>query len=305
MPLDPPTFEAVAASNPLVARIRRLARQRRFRLSEGLCLVEGPKLVAEALDAGAHATVVVRDGEVPADIGALEVARRVTAGGGRAVELPPGVLAGVVDAVSPQPLAALVVRRPCEPDELLASLTGEGATPGPILVLAGVSDPGNVGTLLRSAEAAGARAVVCAVGGADPFQPKVVRAAAGSLFRVPVIESWTAEEAVGALTRAGLTCFGTEARRGAPMDETPLAGSPVLVLGNEAHGLGPEVADAIDRWLTIPMAGRVESLNVAMAGTLVLFEAARQRRAAPPSSSSARTPEVIGRGPTGRQGSPR
>jgi TrmH family RNA methyltransferase len=150
---------------------------------------------------------------------------------------------------------------------------------GPLaLVLVGVGDPGNAGTLLRSAEAAGAGAVLFCEGSADPYAPKCVRASAGSIFRVAVTRSAGARDALEWIASAGLGTVATVARGAQPYDEVALAGPVALVLGNEAHGLPEQVGAQVVRSVTIPMVGRTESLNVGMAGTILCFESLRQRR---------------------------
>ncbi len=177
-----------------------------------------------------------------------------------------------MDAVTPQGVAAIgrfAARPPAE-------VAGDA---GPLaLVLVGVADPGNAGTLLRSAEAAGAGAVLFCDGSVDPYGPKCVRASAGSLFRLAVSRDADAGAALAALAAHGLTTVATLARGAPPYDAGDLAGPLAIVLGSEAHGLPPAIGAAVDRVVTIPMAGRAESLNVAMAGTILCFESLRQRR---------------------------
>ena len=173
-----------------------------------------------------------------------------------AFELGPGVMERVASTEAPQPLLAVVgLRRWNVPAD--ASL---------VLVADRLADPGNAGTIIRSAEAAGADAVVLTPGSVDPFNPKVVRASAGSLFRVPVVEARIDEVALRRL--------GTSSHHGDVYTDVDLVAPVALVIGNEAHGL-PEDAP-VDGWVTIPSS--VESLNAAMAATVLLFEAARQRR---------------------------
>src|SRR5690606_19426236 len=148
------------------------------------------------------------------------------------------------------------------------------AAAGPLaLVLVGVSDPGNAGTLLRSAEAAGGGAVLFCDGAVDPYGPKCVRSSAGSLFRLAVTREATSGAALAAAAAAGLRRVGTLARGAPPYDAVDLAGPVALVLGSEAHGLPAAVAAVVDENVTIPMAGATESLNVGMAGTVLCFEA--------------------------------
>jgi TrmH family RNA methyltransferase len=157
------------------------------------------------------------------------------------------------------------------PDEAAAD------TADVVLVLVDLSDPGNAGTLVRTAEASGVGAVLVTGQTVDPYSPKCVRASAGSVFRIPTLVMTDAAACLARLRRTRHRTVGTAARRGTPVHEADLAPPLALVLGNEAHGLADEVAAHIDEWVHVPMAGRVESLNVAATGAVVLFEAARQR----------------------------
>jgi TrmH family RNA methyltransferase len=141
------------------------------------------------------------------------------------------------------------------------------------LVADRINDPGNAGTLLRSAEAAGVDGVVFTAGSVDVFNPKVVRASAGALFAVPVVTDVDLAQALGHDRRS----FGTTSHAGTPFTEADLTQPAAIVVGNEAHGL--DAATPVDEWVTIPHRGRAESLNVAMAATLLVFEVARQRGA--------------------------
>lgn len=236
-------------------------------------MVDGPTLVAEALEAGVPlAHVFAAPG---ADRSLLARAERA----GAAIHpVTADVLARATDAVTPNGVAAIARRL-----EVPVAEAVRVAATGPLaLVLAGVSDPGNAGTLVRAAEAAGAVAVLFCAGSVDPTNPKCVRAAAGSLFHLPVAIGGEATEVLEQLRAAGVQTAATVVRDGLPYDETDLRGPLALVLGPEAHGLPPAVVDAVDLRLTIPMAGRAESLNVAMAGAVVCFESLRQRRSTAP-----------------------
>ena len=171
-----------------------------------------------------------------------------------------GVLARVTDTVTPQPVAAIGRFADVSPGTA-ASAAGPLA-----LVLVGVGDPGNAGTLLRSAEAAGGGAVLFCDGSVDPYGPKCVRASAGSVFRVAVTRSGDAGEVLACLASAGLGTLATVARGARPYDEVDLAGPVALVLGSEAHGLPGDVAARVEQAVTIPMVGRTESLNVGHGG---------------------------------------
>ncbi len=247
--------------NPRLQRLRRLSDDRRFRASEGAFVVEGPHLVAEALATGLVSSVFVEPG-VSADgldgPGGVEV---------HAVE--PGALARVTDATTSQGIAAVAVRRP--------ATLAEAAAGTPVLVLVEVGDPGNAGTLLRTAEAAGFGAVLFTKGSVDPWSPKCVRASAGAVLRVPVIYGGEAATVLEQVAGTGRRRIGTRAQAAVPYAEADRPADVALVLGSEAHGLPDALSRSLDGWVSIPMAGRAESLNVAMAGTVLCFEVARRR----------------------------
>jgi TrmH family RNA methyltransferase len=195
------------------------------------------------------------------------VARIVAAGLPIAV-LKDGVLEKLGSTVTPQPVLATAPK-----PEQHGHLEGDG------LVLVGIelADPGNVGTVLRSAEASGAAGIVLSAGSVDAYNPKVVRASAGAIFGVPVIEGWSAVEALDVLGQQGRQRLAADARGGTPYDAVEFTAPTAVVLGSEAHGI-PTVLDAhLDGRVTIPMQGPTESLNVATAATVLCFESARQR----------------------------
>jgi TrmH family RNA methyltransferase len=192
----------------------------------------------------------------------------IDAGGAPVYEVAVGVIDRIASTVTPQPVLAVVRRR----DVPLATAAGAVAVGGFVVVAAGLADPGNLGTILRSAEAAGAGAVVVTEATVDVYNPKVVRASAGALFHVPVV----VDVALGDLSALGVPLLGAVADGGTPYDEAPLDVACALVLGSEAHGL--PVGLRLDGLVSIPHRGRAESLNVAMAATVLCFEAARRRR---------------------------
>jgi RNA methyltransferase, TrmH family len=268
----------IGARHPTMQRMRRLTRRRSARSEERAFVIEGPTLVYEVLAAQASgsppggASAVVEEVLVEPDCPA-ELAERAAAAGATVRQVAAGGLARVTDAVTPQPAAAIARI----PD---VGLDAAVHAAGPLaLVLVAVGDPGNGGTLLRSAEAAGAGAVLFCDGSVDPFGPKCVRSSAGSLFRLAVVREAGAADALRALRGADLATVGTVARDGRAYDAQDLSRPTAVVLGNEAHGLPDDVAGQVDEVVTIPMAGRTESLNVGMAGTILCFESLRQRRA--------------------------
>jgi TrmH family RNA methyltransferase len=228
------------------------------------------KVLSEALASGATIESVYLDpaaGEVEASL-----AGRCLDAGARVFELDPGVIAKVTDTVTPQPVVAVVRDVAVSLETLLES------RPDLVVVCSDLRDPGNAGTVLRSAEAAGAGGVIMCEGSVDAFNPKTVRASAGAVFYVPVVNGVDGVSALRALARLGLHRLGAAARAGVDYLDADLAAPVALVVGNEAHGLAADVAAELDGLITIPMAGRSESLNVGMATAVVCFEAARQRR---------------------------
>jgi TrmH family RNA methyltransferase len=263
---------ALGPRHPEIKRLRSLLRDASARASERAFVLEGPRLLEDAirrrapLDAvylGQHAHQAFR-----ALLDAPELADVPVA------ELKEGVLEKLGSTRTPQPVLAVA---PIPPAAVVADLRGDG----PVLVTVGVSDPGNLGTLMRSAEASGCAGLVCAGDSVDAYNPKVVRASAGSVLGLPVVAAPAGERldpsgVLDALAAAGRARFGA-AIGGTPMNALDLAAPVALVLGSEAHGLPAEVQDRLDGTIGIPMAAPVESLNVAMAGTILCFEAARQR----------------------------
>jgi TrmH family RNA methyltransferase len=231
--------------------------------------IEGPKMLAEALHAGLRvkAVFVARGSEqllapprLPPEVEILE--------------LPRALLDSALATETPQPIAALVE----PPDWSWAQVLGKHASTALILVLAGIQDPGNLGTILRSAEAFGASGVVSLPGTVSAWNPKAVRASAGSVFRVPVIAA-KAEECFARLREAGVRILATTVRSATPAGQVDMASSIALVIGNEGNGLAGDLLAKSDAKITIPCPGSVESLNAAMAATVLLYEAARQRAA--------------------------
>ena len=170
-------------------------------------------------------------------------------------------------SVTPQPMLAAAVRPQ-------ASIPTFFDVNDFALVLVGIADPGNVGTLIRVADATRAACVVV-VGGADPWRPKAVRSSAGSVLRVPVVSGVDAHDVLRQLRAAGAKIVATDVREGVPHDSGVLDGPLAIVLGSESHGLDRSIGPLVDAWVRIDMPGNAESLNVAMAGTLLAFQASR------------------------------
>jgi TrmH family RNA methyltransferase len=258
------TSGGLSFTSARVKRLRQLVDRSTVRDRERAFVVDGPILLADALDAGVRIeSVFVPPGPAP------EVVARAVAAGVPVFDLAPGVLERVAATVAPQPVLAVAEAVDVDLEDLAgASL---------LLVCVDVRDPGNLGTILRSAEAAGVGGIICCDGSVDIYNPKCVRASAGSLFHTRIVARGDPVQVLGTVGGWGLRRLGTRADGGVPYTRADLAGPTALVLGNEAHGLSERAAGALDGWVTIPMAGRAESLNVGMAAAVLCFEAARQR----------------------------
>jgi RNA methyltransferase, TrmH family len=257
-----------------VRRIRRLLAQRSARRDEGAFVVEGFNVLDAALDGEADIEAFFAAPEAEADAECRALLDRAAARGVPVHRLEAGVLDRVAGTVTPQPVLAVVRRRPLT----LADVTGaEGSEPKILVVGVDVRDPGNAGTLVRSTEAAGAHGVIFCRGSVDVTNPKTVRASAGALFHVPVVEGAVPQEVLGVLGDLGLMRIAAVAHDGERPDRVDLNRPVALVLGNEAHGLPADVLDRVDTRVTIPMPGRSESLNLGMAASILLYEVRRQR----------------------------
>ena len=250
------------ATHAEVTRLRALLREPQARQGEGLFVAEGPRVVGAALDHDAPiATLYVGEGHAVQQYAAL-IARAEEAG--VAIRT---LTHKVGDTRAPQPVFALV-QLAAVPVEILARSS--------LSVIVAVNDPGNAGTVVRSAAAAGAEAVAFTAGSVDGHNPKVVRASAGAVFALPVAGGVDSRAALAAARSGGAQCLGAVPRAGSPPESFDLTRPTCFVLGHETRGLEADLA--LDALVTVPMAG-AESLNLAMAATVLLFEAARARRA--------------------------
>ena len=302
------TQKAKPAQEIITSRDNRWLKRFRAALegaSKDVVGLEGPRLVEEAFRSGVavEAVLVCEAGERNLTRLKAWMTRDV-----RLLRCSDRLFATVAATEAPQGIAALVRLRKWEFAELLGTETAQekartkreaalpmesgqvkgGATfektfgAALVIVLAGVQDPGNVGTLLRSGEAFGATGAVACQGTAHPFSPKAMRASAGSALRLPVVLGMTAENAVAQMHQAGLRVYAASAGSGVAPVEADLCGPCALLIGNEAAGLPAELERAADARLRIPLAEGVESLNAGVAGAVLLYEAARQRSAKGP-----------------------
>ncbi len=239
--------------------------------AHGLAGIEGVNLLEEALRADLHLPCVFVADDAEDRIEGLPLPP-----GTEILLVPRALLDSVLQTETPQPVAALVE----VPDWTLAHVLGPGRSSAPlIVVLAGIQDPGNLGTILRSAEAFGASGIIALPGTVSQWNAKAVRASAGSVFRMPLIAT-SADECFTSLRQAGVHILTTTVHPAEPIDLAKLTRPIAFLIGNEGSGVPEDMAAHADQAITIPCPGPVESLNAAVAASVVLYEASRQRLSA-------------------------
>jgi RNA methyltransferase, TrmH family len=265
--------------NPLVKQLRQ-AFSRAELTESGDCAIEGLRILEEAIRSGLRfSAVFFREST-------QDRAERLLPQIGAQVEtllLPDKLFDSLVPSESPQGVAALVRLKEFSLDDVLEE---ERMQVGPIVVLAGLQDPGNLGTILRSSEAFGSAGVVLGEGTVSPFNSKVIRASAGSVFRLPVIHAQGKSSAgkLGEISEKlrvkSVRLIATSSHKGTPLDQADLKGAAAIFFGNEGAGLPRDVMAKMEEVIVIPHTPQVESLNAGVAASIVLYEAARQREKA-------------------------
>ena len=259
--------------NALVKRLR-FAFSRAERTDEGDCAIEGLRILEEAIRSSLRfSAVFFRDS-------ANDLAERLLPQIGTHVEtllLPDKLFDSVVPSESPQGVAALVRLKEFSIDDVLERLQL-----GPVVVVVGLQDPGNLGTILRSAEAFGSAGVVLGEGTVSVFNSKVIRASAGSVFRLPMVTIKSAggnfNEILSGLRAKNVRLIATSSHKGTPVSEARLAAPLAFFIGSEGSGLPRDVIAKMDEVVVIPHAPQVESLNAGVAASIILYESSRQRK---------------------------
>jgi len=253
--------------NALVKELRRAFAYGEL-TSDGYCAIEGTRIVEEAIRSGLKFRAVFfrASAENKAQRLLPQIAAYV-----ETLLLPDKLFASAVPSETPQGVAALVRCKRFTLEDLLTK------TAGPLLAIAGIQDPGNLGTILRSAEAFGAAGVLLGEGTVSPFNSKVVRASAGSVFRLPVVEA-KLQEILGRLREQGVRLVATSSHKGTQLEQATLAGPLAIFIGSEGTGLPRDLLSEMDEVVAIPHSASVESLNAGVAASILLYEAARQKR---------------------------
>ncbi len=262
-------------TNPRIRRLVELRKKAKLRRETGLFIIEGTRLCMDTPERFLEEVYVTEDWlrtAAPADAEKIQRFHPLI--------LAEEVMAKAADTDTPQGILC-AARMPVWTRQDL--LGGPDGTPAPLLlVLEDVRDPGNLGTIFRTAEAAGATGILMSRGTVDLFNPKVVRATMSAIFRMPFVISEDLIRDLGDLRERGIVSYAAHLRGKRPYDELPLTQGTAFLIGNEANGLSDSLTEAAAEKIIIPMAGGAESLNAAMAAGILLFEASRQRRVLTP-----------------------
>jgi TrmH family RNA methyltransferase len=261
--------------NPLVKQLRQAFAQPEL-TDTGDCAIEGLRILEEAIRSSLRfSSVFFREStQAAADRLLPQIGAQV-----ETLLLPDKLFDSLVRSESPQGVAALVRLKHFSLDDIT-----ERVQVGPIIVLAGLQDPGNLGTILRSSEAFGSAGVILGEGTVSPFNSKVVRASAGSVFRLPLVHGHgksaaaKLEEISETLRAQSVRLIATSSHKGTPLDQADLKSAAAIFFGNEGSGLPRDLMAKMDESIAIPHTPQVESLNAGVAASIVLYEAARQRR---------------------------
>lgn len=262
-------LEIRSSSNSYFKEYRRLAGSRKYRRSAGKLALEGPHLVEEALAAGLHPEVIfvtrsfLEEGGEKICSALLERTRRYL--------LSPSLFARLADTETPQEIAAIFPFR--EPDPA-ARPAGSLSL---VMILERLQDPGNMGTIIRTAAAAGVDALFYGPGCVDPYSPKALRSSAGALFHLPPTAVEDPLSLVQLLQRSGMAVITTQPRSGHSFWEIDYRKKTAILIGSESSGLSPELVAASDFPVSIPQFSSLDSLNAAVAAAVIIYEALRQR----------------------------
>ena len=256
-----------STSNRKAAEVRNLGKKASLRREQSLFIVEGIRMFSETPEARVRSVFVT---ERFLKSCPPEVREKI-------LRLPyepvtEEVFSSMSDTKTPQGVLAVAEQ---EPHTLADVLKGERTN---LLVLETIQDPGNLGTMLRAGEGAGLTGIIADSGTADIYNPKVIRSTMGSIFRVPVVYVQDLRETVRELKREGVQICAAHLRGSVDYDSADYTGANAFLIGNEAKGLTDETAALADRAVRIPMLGKVESLNAAVAASVLMYELARQRR---------------------------
>lgn len=260
-----------STANKQVKYVNALVKKAKTRREEDLFVAEGLRMCSEIPKERIKTLYISESFGKSAD------SEAVTAGVKQVEVVADEVFRALSDTQTPQGVLALVRQYHYTPEQA-AKTAAECGKPAHLMILEHLQDPGNLGTIIRAGEGAGVTGILMDAGTADIYNPKVIRATMGSVLRVPFAYVEDLHETLGMLKRRGIRLYAAHLKGKHTYDQEDYTCDTGFFIGNEANGLKEETAALADTWIRIPMAGKVESLNAAVAASVLMFEAARQRR---------------------------
>lgn len=260
------------SQNPLIKEVRTL-KNKDSREERSLYFIEGTRFVEEALKENVNIKYIVASDTFLSNTGSSGLLERINGASLSSYEIPDSLFSSISDTKTPQGILAVL---PMERKQLKDAVIKGGL----LVILDTIKDPGNMGTIIRTADAAGCSGIIIPDGCVDVYNPKVLRSTMGSVFHVPIYHSSTITEAMNIARENGFLLCASHLEGSVSIYETDLSGQVALVIGSEAEGIGKQTAKDSDLLIRIPMEGRAESLNASVAAGIIIFEAMRQRGAA-------------------------
>jgi len=257
------------SSNSIVKEVRSL-KNKSARTEKNLYFIEGTRFTAEALKENSEICYFVLSETFASGDGSAELLKRISSGRFDCYLLPDGLFESISDTQTPQGILAVLRQKNKQ-------LKDNSIAGGLLVILDAIRDPGNMGTIIRTADAAGCSGVIITDGCVDIYNPKVLRATMGSVFHVPIYHCAGIAEAISFLKEKGFLICASHLEGAVSIYQADLSGNIALIIGSEAEGISDEAIRNADLLIKIPMAGRAESLNASAAAAVMLFEAMRQR----------------------------
>ena len=261
-----------STANKQIKHIVQLQKKSRERRKEGRMIIEGPKMLRETPEELLTEVYLAEHFPVSQDPLLQEKLEAWQARGGQIVTVSESVFAHMSDTDTPQGILAVARQPRYALEDILKT------RPEHLLLLEGIQDPGNLGTMFRTGEGAGVTGIIMSPDTVDLFHPKTVRSTMGSIYRVPFYRAADWEETVKAVRGAGVRLYAAHLKGEKPYDAFDYRGDAGFLIGNEGNGLTQATAAMADSYLRIPMEGELESLNAAMAAGILMYETYRQRR---------------------------
>lgn len=266
-------MEIITSSQNKYIKLATSLKQKKYRDELGLFIVEGVRLVEEAVQSNWLVETCIYTEETLEQERVQGIISDLHSKNCRMIQVPEGIYSKISDTKEPQGVMAIVRKKSCQLEDMFVS-----GTKGFFIVLDEVQDPGNVGTMIRTAAAAGCTGVILTKGCADVFASKAVRGSMGSIFHVPIIEGLARCEAISYFTEHDIEILATSLESSKVYFDIDFKESIAIVFGNEGNGVSREILEKAQERLYIPLANHVESLNVAASAAVILYEVVRQRR---------------------------